>query len=145
LPPRWTTWLTAAIVEEETELEEAIRPLRGARTDVVTAVGALVVVVVASSVMEQGASVLGQGPGSGRTQYCAELQHHQCGRRVSDPCCIHRIGEAFKFRTSRGRVVPGITVLTLVLAYVGRGLRRSSGWLIIAAYVVFAAMVLATA
>ena len=31
----------------------------------------------------------------------------------------------------------GITALTLLLAYLGRGLRRSSGWLIIAAYVLF--------
>ena len=39
----------------------------------------------------------------------------------------------------------GITALTLLLAYLGRGLRRWSGWLIIAAYVLFVVAVLATA
>jgi hypothetical protein len=38
----------------------------------------------------------------------------------------------------------GLTALTLVLAYVGHGLRRPSGWLIIAAYLVFVIVLLAT-
>jgi hypothetical protein len=38
----------------------------------------------------------------------------------------------------------GITALTLLLAYLGRGLRRSSGWLIIAAYALLVAAVLAS-
>jgi cation:H+ antiporter len=38
----------------------------------------------------------------------------------------------------------GITALTLLLAYLGRGLGRLSGWLIIAAYVLFVAAVLAS-
>ena len=42
-----------------------------------------------------------------------------------------------------GRYV-GISALTLLLAYLGRGLRRLSGWLIIAAYALFAAAVLAS-
>ena len=39
----------------------------------------------------------------------------------------------------------GMTALTLLLAYLGRGLRRWSGWLIIAAYVLFVVAVLASA
>ncbi len=39
----------------------------------------------------------------------------------------------------------GITALTLLLAYLGRGLGRRSGWLIIAAYVLFVVAVLAIA
>ena len=39
----------------------------------------------------------------------------------------------------------GLTALTLVLAYVGRGLRPWSGWLIIGAYVAFVATLLAVA
>ena len=38
----------------------------------------------------------------------------------------------------------GMTALTLLLAYLGRGLRRLSGWLIIAAYVLFVVAVLAS-
>ena len=59
LPETWTGWLNTAIVEEESELEEAIRPQRGTGRDAVTAAGALVVVLVASVAMEQGASTLG--------------------------------------------------------------------------------------
>ena len=56
---RWAGWLAEAVVEEESELEEAIRPRRGRPIDALVAVGALAVVVVASVVMEQGASALG--------------------------------------------------------------------------------------
>ncbi len=59
LPRRWAGWLAEAVVEEESELEEAIRPRRGRPIDALVAVGALAVVVVASVVMEQGASALG--------------------------------------------------------------------------------------
>ena len=38
----------------------------------------------------------------------------------------------------------GLTVVALVLAYVGRGLNRSAGWLIMAAYIAFVAVILAT-
>jgi cation:H+ antiporter len=37
----------------------------------------------------------------------------------------------------------GLTVLTLLLAYAGHGLRRSAGWLIIAAYIAFVLTLLA--
>jgi len=59
LPGRWSSWLTQAVAEEETELEEAIRPRRGRPVDAVVALGALAVVVVASVAMERGASTLG--------------------------------------------------------------------------------------
>ena len=58
-PNRYTIWITAAVVEEESELEEAIHPRRGTRVDAVVAGCGLVVVVVASDAMEQGASSLG--------------------------------------------------------------------------------------
>ncbi len=60
LPPRWAGWLRSAVTEEEVELEEAIRPARGRWPDAVTAAVALVVVVVASVIMEQAAASLGQ-------------------------------------------------------------------------------------
>lgn len=60
VPRKLTAWLRSAIDEEEQELEVAIRPPRGRPADAVVAIGALVVVVVASVAMERGASSLGQ-------------------------------------------------------------------------------------
>jgi len=60
LPASWTDWLIAAVHDEETELAEAIRPRRGTRRDALAAVAALIVVVGASTVMEQAATVLGR-------------------------------------------------------------------------------------
>jgi len=59
LPSAWRGWLALAIDEEESELFEAIRPSRGRPLDAGVAVGALIVVVLASVAMERGASTLG--------------------------------------------------------------------------------------
>ena len=59
LATRRTAWLSAAIVEEENELEEAIHPRRGTNATRSMAGAALVVVVAASIAMERGASSLG--------------------------------------------------------------------------------------
>ena len=59
LAKKWTAWLSAAIVEEESELEEAIHPRRGTGGDALMAVGALLVVIAASVAMERGAASLG--------------------------------------------------------------------------------------
>jgi cation:H+ antiporter len=59
LPARWTAWLHDAILEEETELKDSFNPPRGTNTDTLMAGGALVIVVLASVVMERGASSLG--------------------------------------------------------------------------------------
>ena len=58
-PGPWIGWLRSAVAEEEAELEEAIRPARARRQDVVVAALALLVVVVASVTMERAASALG--------------------------------------------------------------------------------------
>jgi cation:H+ antiporter len=63
LPSPWRAWLRAAVAEEELELEEAIRPRRGRWSDAVTAVAALLVVVVASIAMERAASSFGMSRG----------------------------------------------------------------------------------
>ena len=60
LPQGWWTWLRSAVTEEEIELEDAIRPRRGRWPDVATAGAALIVIVVASVVMERAASHLGR-------------------------------------------------------------------------------------
>lgn len=56
---RWERWIAAAIAEEEIELSATVHPRRGRAGDVMTAVVALVVVVVASVVMEHAATRLG--------------------------------------------------------------------------------------
>ncbi len=66
--------MSAAIVEEESELEEAIHPRPGTSGDAVMAAGALVVVILASVAMERGASSLGT--------HFAVPEHH---RRRSRP------------------------------------------------------------
>jgi cation:H+ antiporter len=60
LPGAWTSWLVAAVHEEEAELAEAIRPRRGTWRDGLAAVMALAVVVAASVTMEQAATTLGR-------------------------------------------------------------------------------------
>jgi cation:H+ antiporter len=59
LPRKWITWLRSAVTEEEAELEDAIRPQRGRRQDVIIAALSLLVVVVASVTMERAAAALG--------------------------------------------------------------------------------------
>src|ERR1019366_1325950 len=60
LPRRWATWLASAVDEEELELVAAIRPRRGNARDLLVAVPALVIVILATVAMERGASTLGQ-------------------------------------------------------------------------------------
>ena len=60
LPARWTSWLIAAVHEEEAELAEAIRPRPGTWRDGLAAAAALITVVGASITMEQAATVLGR-------------------------------------------------------------------------------------
>jgi cation:H+ antiporter len=59
MPARWADWLTAAILEEEAELETAIHPRRGGSKDAAAAALAVVIVVAASIAMEKAASRLG--------------------------------------------------------------------------------------
>jgi cation:H+ antiporter len=58
-PGRLAGWMAAAVAEEETEVGEAIQPGPGARTDTMVAALALLVVVLASTVMELTATGLG--------------------------------------------------------------------------------------
>jgi cation:H+ antiporter len=59
LPRRWTRWLAAAVHEEELESGDAFDERRGTWRDLVTAVVCLLVVVVASTLMERAATTLG--------------------------------------------------------------------------------------
>ncbi|HWF55919.1 MAG TPA: sodium/calcium exchanger protein [Solirubrobacteraceae bacterium] len=57
--PRWALWLTAAVSEEESELEVAIHPRRGRARDALMAGAAVLIVVGASVAMERSGSTLG--------------------------------------------------------------------------------------
>ena len=59
LPASWTSWLVAAISEEELELEAALHPRRGRARDALIAAGAVGIVVAASVAMERSATELG--------------------------------------------------------------------------------------
>ncbi len=63
LPGHSSGWLARALAEEESELAVAIHPRAGDRTDAIVALGAVVVVVVASVAMEEAATSLGSGAG----------------------------------------------------------------------------------
>lgn len=59
LPPRWCGWLAEASVEEQLEVEAGMHPSRRGRRDAGVIALALLLVVVASVVMEQAATALG--------------------------------------------------------------------------------------
>ena len=102
LPVAWTTWLVAAITEEELELEVAIHPRRGGARDAVAAAVALAVVVGASVAMERTASRLGTRyavPGIliGGLLLAAVTSLPQCGR---GGCTSPRAGGAAVLSTA---------------------------------------------
>jgi cation:H+ antiporter len=59
MPERWSAWLIGAIEEEESELGAPLDTRRGGPRDAVVALGALLIVVVASVVMERSATSVG--------------------------------------------------------------------------------------
>ncbi len=176
-PRRWTSWLRLAIAEEEMELEVAIHPRRGTRGDVLTAAGALVVVVVASVGMERGASSLGQRFGVAEivigglvlaavTSLPNAVAAVYLAKRGRGAAALSTALNSNTINVVAGLLIPatviglaqpsgsgyviagwyvGLTVVTLGLAYAGRGLSRASGWLIIGGYVLFVVSVLAIA
>ena len=176
LPETWSSWLTRAIAEEESELEEAIRPERGTGRDAMTAVIALVVVVVASVAMEQGASTLGTHFAvpeivvgglvlAAVTSLPNAVSAVYLARRGRGAAALSTALNSNSLNVAFGLLIPavvigiakpsasgvlvaswylGLTALTLVLAYAGRGLGRASGSVIIAGYLAFVVALLAT-
>lgn len=173
---KWTVWLHTAIVEEESELEEAIHPRRGTGGDAIMAGGALLVVVAASIAMERGAASLGVHFGvpeiivgglvlAAVTSLPNAVSAIYLARRGRGAAALSTALNSNSLNVAAGLLIPavfiglakpsgsgllvagwyvGLTALTLVLAYLGHGLRRISGGLIIAAYVLFVILLLAT-
>jgi cation:H+ antiporter len=176
LPETWKGWLNTAIVEEESELEEAIRPQEGTGRDAGTAAGALVVVLVASVAMEQGASILGTHFGipqivvgglvlAAVTSLPNAVSAVYLARRGRGAAALSTALNSNSLNVAVGLLLPavviglakpsgsgllvaswyvGLTALTLLLAYVSRGLGRLSGAMIISAYAGFVVVLLAT-
>ena len=169
LAQKWTAWLNTAIVEEESELEEAIHPRRGTGGDAIMAGGALLVVVAASVAMERGATSLGVRFAipeiivgglvlAAVTSLPNAVSAIYLARRGRGAAALSTALNSNSLNVAAGLLIPaaviglakpsgsgllvagwylGLTALTLVLAYSGHGLRRISGGLIIAAYVLF--------
>lgn len=176
LPPRWGAWLTLAIVEEEGELQLAIRPPPATNNDFFVALVALVVVVVASIAMEQGASAIGRHFGVAQivigglvlaavTSLPNAVAAVYLARQGRGAATLSTALNSNAINVTAGLLIPatfvglarpsasglvvagwyiGLTTLTLALAYAGRGLRRTAGMLILAAYGVFVVVLLST-
>lgn len=172
--PRISRWISSAVDEEEIELVVAIRPKRGRPVDGLTALGALIVVVLASISMERSASALGRhynvsdaiigglvlaavtslpnavaavylaARGRGAAAMSTALNSNNLNVLVGLLIPAALIGLAAP--SSSGLLISGwyvgLTVVVLALAYAGRGLRRWTGWLIIAGYGAFVVSVL---
>jgi cation:H+ antiporter len=175
LPAAWTSWLVAAISEEELELEVAIHPRRGRASDVLLVLAATAVVVGASIAMERAASELGSRhavPGivtgalvlAGVTSLPNAVAAVYLAMRGRGAAVLSTALNSNAINIVAGFLIPtallgqgapsgptifvtacylAMTALALTLAYVGRGLHRSGGLVILAAYLTFAGVLLA--
>ncbi|HTJ68101.1 MAG TPA: hypothetical protein VL551_11275 [Actinospica sp.] len=176
LPTAWTRWLTAAVHEEELEIDEAVTAPRGTWRDAVVAAVMLVTVVAASTLMESAGTTLGTrfgmadiitgglvlaivtslpnavaavylaARGRGAAVLSTALNSNALNIAVGLllPAAITGLGP----RTGQGVMVAGwyagLTVLALAFAYRDKGLTRLSGAVIIGAYLVFVAALIAS-
>jgi cation:H+ antiporter len=174
-PARWARWMTAALMEEESELSVALRPRPATTADMVTAPVALVVIVASSVVMERAAVTIGRqdrvaaivigalvlaavtslpnlvagvylaARGRGAASLSTTLSSNTCNVAFGLFVPATVVGLA---RPSGPEIVVvlwygALTVVTLVLAFTGRGLGRLAGAGIVLAYLGFVAVLLA--
>ncbi len=169
LPTPWITWIRSAVAEEESELEEAIRPRRGRWQDVAVSAVSLLVVVVASVTMERAASALGarfaipeivvgglvlaavtslpnavaavylaaHGRGAATLSTALNSNTLNIALGLLLPATLIGLGQPTGQTALIAAWYIGLTAVTLAFAYRDRGIRRVTGILIIAAYVVF--------
>lgn len=169
LPWRVIRWIHRAIVEEESELLEAINPEPGDRRDVLLAAAALVVVIVASIAMERSASSLGAHFGLSQivvggvvlaavTSLPNAVAAVYLGMRGRGSAVLSEAMNSNNLNVVLGLLVPGailglghvgspeyvaaawyagLTLVALLMAFAGSGLRRSSGTVIVVGYAAF--------
>jgi cation:H+ antiporter len=169
LPRPWIAWIRSAVAEEESELEEAIRPRRGRWQDVAVAAVSLLVVVAASVTMERAASALGSrfaipeivvgglvlaavtslpnavaavylaahGRGAATLSTALNSNTLNIALGLLLPATLIGLGQPAGQTVLIAAWYIGLTIVTLAFAYRDRGIRRVTGILIIAAYVVF--------
>ncbi|MBO0702178.1 MAG: hypothetical protein J2P38_04545 [Candidatus Dormibacteraeota bacterium] len=178
LPARWSGLIRRALVEEEIELAEAVRPRPGTARDAILGAGALVAVVGASVVMERAASVLGAAFGvptivvgglvlAAVTSLPNAVAAVYLALRGRGAAVLSETMNSNTLNVVVGLLVPaaltgvlsvsgagahlaagfaaGLTLLALVIAYLGQGLRRWGGAMLVAGYCGFAAALLAGA
>lgn len=174
-PSALRRWLTRAIAEEELELSATIHPRQGRPRDALTGTVALLVVVVASVVMERAATRLGvrlSVPGivvggivlaavTSLPNAVAAVYWARRGRGVATlstalnsnalnvaagyllPAVLLGIEKRSVQETLAAAWYVGLTAAVLLAAYARRGLRRPVGWLVLAAYLAFVAILTA--
>jgi cation:H+ antiporter len=169
MPPAVARWLVQAVAEEEEELTPAIHAAPARRFDSMVTLGSVVMVVLASVVMERSAESLGQHFGlsklviggvilaavtslpnavgavylSARGRGTAVLSEAMNSNMINVvvglllPAIFLGLGAS----GSDGRFVAVwyavLTVLSLAMAFAGRGLTRLAGGAIVASYAAF--------
>ena len=173
----WAHWLRAAVVEEERDLEVAIRVPRAGRADLLLALLSLAVVVAASVTMERAGSDLGRSLGlseivigglvlAGVTSLPNAVAAVYLAVRGRGAAVLSIALNSNSLNVVFGLLLPGalvglgagssqtvlvaawylgLTAVTLAVAQHQRGLRRSAGALIVAAYAVFVVWLLVAA
>jgi len=161
-------WLSTAMHEEELELHPALVPVLD-RADVPVAIGALLVVIVASVVMERAATNLGAHFSvpdivvggvvlAAVTSLPNAVAAVYLARRGRGTAMLSTALNSNALNIAIGLLLPasfvglgatsgrevlvalwylGLTAVVLVLAYLDRGLRRTTGILILVGYVLF--------
>jgi cation:H+ antiporter len=167
VPPRMARWLGRAVTEEEQELTPGIHPAPPGRLDGVVAAVSVAVVVAASIVMERAAEKLGHHFGlsklviggvilaavtslpnavgavylSARGRGAAVLSEAMNSNMINVVVGLLLPAIVFGPAGGDGRLVAvwyaALTIVSLALAFAGKGLSRLTGTIIVASYAAF--------
>lgn len=170
---KFATWVREALREEEVELRGAIHPESGDWRDAALAGTALLVVVLASVLMEHTAAALGASMGwssiviggvllAGVTSLPNAVAAIYLSARGRGAAAFSEALNSNNLNVLAGLLTPavflglghpagpaewtvgfyeGLTLLSLVMAYVSRGLGRLSGAVLIAGYVAYVVVI----
>lgn len=174
LPARWCAWLCGVVLEEEEEVLASHHSEGRSRNDLAVAVGALVLVIVASAAMEEAGSTLGARLGvpqivvggivlAAVTSLPNAVSAVYLARRQRGVAVLSTALNSNSLNSVAGFLIPAsivgltetptaryvagwylvLTAVALGFALGDRALHRGIGWLIIAAYAVFAGSLVA--